>query len=200
MIRVAALIEELSQVGVTLSKNGDEIVLDGPAVVLTDDLIEELRAHKSEILATFGEWDSADWQAFFDERAGIAEFDRDVSRQEAEDHALECCIVEWLNRHREPSDPSQCAHCRRPDRSEHVVVPFGTVHHTWLHPECWAAWHKTQRVQAIAALSLMGIVRPIKLPSDVEQRDGTCPKARTDGPGHGMLGWQLGDQLLLIER
>ena len=115
MIRVAALIEELSQVGVTLSKNGDEIVLDGPAVVLTDDLIEELRAHKSEILATFGEWDTADWQAFFDERAGIVEFDGDVSRQEAEDHALECCIVEWLNRHREPSDPSQCAHCRRPD-------------------------------------------------------------------------------------
>jgi hypothetical protein len=172
MIHVAALIKELSQVGVTLSKSGDEIVLDGPAVVLTDDLIEELRAHKSDILATFGEWDSADWQAFFDERAGIAEFDGEVSRQEAEDHALECCVVEWLNRYREPSSPSQCAHCGRTDRSDHVVVPFGTVHHTWLHPECWAAWHKTRRVQAIAALSLMGIARSIKSPSNVKQIRG----------------------------
>jgi TubC N-terminal docking domain len=49
VIRVAALIKELSQVGVTLSKNGDEIVLDGPAAVLTDDLIEELRAHPREV-------------------------------------------------------------------------------------------------------------------------------------------------------
>jgi TubC N-terminal docking domain len=133
VIRVVALIKELSQVGVTLSKNGNEIMLDGPAAVLTDDLIEELRAHKSDILASFGEWDSADWQAFFDERAGIAEFDGEVLRVEAEDHALECCVVEWLNRHREPSSPSQCAHCRRSDRCDHVVVPFGTVHHTWLH-------------------------------------------------------------------
>ena len=57
MIYIAALIKELSQVGVKLSKNGDEIVLDGPASVLTDNLIEEVRAHKSDILATFGEWD-----------------------------------------------------------------------------------------------------------------------------------------------
>jgi hypothetical protein len=170
--RVAALMKELSQVGVTLSKNGDEVVLDGPAAVLTDDLIAELRAHKSDILATFGEWDSADWQALFDERAGIAEFDGEVSRLEAEDHALECCVVEWLNRHREHSSPSQCAHCRRPDRSDHVVVPFGTAHHTWLHPECWAAWHKARRVQAIAALRLMGIARSATLPSDVEQIRG----------------------------
>jgi hypothetical protein len=160
VIRVAALIKELTQVGVTLTKNGDEIVLDGPAAVLTDDLLTELRAHKSDILASLGEWDSADWQAFFDERAGIAEFDGEVSRLEAEDHALECCIVEWLNRHREPSSPSQCAHCQRHDRSDHVVVPFGYAHHTWLHPACWAAWHKERRVQAIAALRLMGIVRP----------------------------------------
>jgi hypothetical protein len=172
VIRVAALLEELSHVGVTLSKEGDEIVLDGPAAVLTDALIEELRAHKSDILSTFGEWDSADWQAFFDERAGIAEFDGQVSRLEAEDHALECCVVEWLNRHHEPSSPSQCAHCRRPDRSDHVVVPFGTERHTWLHPECWAAWHNARRVQAIAALSLLGIAASTALPRDVEQNRG----------------------------
>jgi hypothetical protein len=32
-----------------------------------------------------------DWQAFFDERAGITEFDGGLSRAEAEAQALACC-------------------------------------------------------------------------------------------------------------
>ena len=35
-----------------------------------------------------------------------------------------------------------------------MVVPFGTepATHTWLHAECWPAWHLARRAEAIAAL------------------------------------------------
>jgi hypothetical protein len=36
-------------------------------------------------------WSADDWQAFFDERAGITEFDGGLSRAEAEAQALACC-------------------------------------------------------------------------------------------------------------
>ena len=39
-----------------------------------------------------------DWQVYFDERAGIAEFDGGLPRAEAEARAFECCVVERLNR------------------------------------------------------------------------------------------------------
>jgi hypothetical protein len=157
VIRTAALLSELSQLGVTLSKRGHEIVLEGPDAVLTDALVGKLRAIKSQILRNLDAWDFADWQAFYDERAGITEFDGQALRLEAERHAHESCIVEWLNRHPAASVPGQCALCGQLDRSDHVVVPFGTDQHTWLHPECWPAWHEERQVQAIAALRAMGI-------------------------------------------
>jgi hypothetical protein len=158
--QIAALIKELSQIGVTLSKHGDEIMLDGPEAVLTDALVGKLRALKPDLLRTLEHWDSADWQAFYDERASIAEFDGQASRLVAEQDAYECCIVEWLNRHPETSIPGQCAGCGQFDGSDHVVVPFGTDHHIWLHPECWPEWHNERRLQAIAALRAMGIAAP----------------------------------------
>lgn len=41
-------------------------------------------------------WTAEDWQAFFDERAGIAEFDGGQSREQAEATAFECCVVEFI--------------------------------------------------------------------------------------------------------
>ena len=43
-------------------------------------------------------WSAEDWQTFFDERAGIAEFDGALPRPQAEERAFTCCVVEWLNR------------------------------------------------------------------------------------------------------
>jgi hypothetical protein len=154
------LLRELSQIGVTLSKHGHEIVLDGPETVLTDALVERLRAVKSEILRDLQAWNSAEWQAFYNERAGIAEFDGHASRLEAESRAYECCIVEWLNRNPETTVPGQCVQCRQADRSDHVVVPFGTENHAWLHPECWPAWQEVRRRRAASELLNMGIAQP----------------------------------------
>jgi len=47
-------------------------------------------------------WSGEDWRAFFDERAGIAEFDGGLPRLEAEARAYACCVAEWLNRKASP--------------------------------------------------------------------------------------------------
>jgi hypothetical protein len=40
---------------------------------------------------------AVDWQAFFEEVAGVAEVDGGLRRAEADAVAFECCLVEWLN-------------------------------------------------------------------------------------------------------
>ena len=100
---------------------------------------------------------------FYDERAGIAEFDGGLPRPEAEARALECCLVEWLNRHPERSDPRSCAWCNQPDRDGHAVVPFGTKSHghIWVHPECWQDWFQHRRRMATKSLGEIGL-GPVK--------------------------------------
>ena len=56
-------------------------------------------------------WSPWDWQLFFDERAGIAEFDGGLSRAEAEARAFACCLAEWLNRNPMRSPPGRCFGC-----------------------------------------------------------------------------------------
>jgi hypothetical protein len=104
-------------------------------------------------------WDAEDWQAFFDERAGIAEYDGCVSRDEAEARSFEWCVNEWLERNPEPSQPDRCAWCDQPDLGGASVVPFGTQKHghTWLHSECWEAWFSDRRERAEEALRALGI-------------------------------------------
>jgi hypothetical protein len=46
-----------------------------------------------------GGWSAEEWLVFFDERAGVAEFDGGLPRPQAEVHAFACCVAEWLNQH-----------------------------------------------------------------------------------------------------
>ena len=111
------------------------------------------------VLSVLSEWSVEDWQASFDEHAGIAEYDGGQNRQEADSTAIESCITEWLNRHPEPSDSDKCAWCKQADTAGHAIVPFSTVGlgHTWLHPECWEEWHQHRRELARQALERLGI-------------------------------------------
>src|SRR5262249_44224326 len=96
-------------VGIHLEVDGEDLVLEAasepPAVVL-----DELSQHKAEIVAVLrpGRDGAEDWQVFFDERAGIIEFDGGLSHAEAEAKAFDCCVVEWLNRNPAPSPPGRC--------------------------------------------------------------------------------------------
>jgi hypothetical protein len=149
-------------VGIHLEVDGDDLLLKASAPPPTA-ILKVLSRHKAEIVAVLRPgrdgWSAEDWQAFFDERAGIMEFDGRVSRTEAEAQALACCIVEWLNRNPTPSAPGRCAWCGYAD--SRVVLPYGTEPgtHIWLHAECWPAWQDTRRSQAREALARMGIGR-----------------------------------------
>jgi hypothetical protein len=151
--------------GVRLGVAGADLILDAdrePA----PRVLEAIQRHKVGIVALLtaakGDWTAEDWRVFYDERADIAEFDGGQTRADAEALAFERCIVEWLNRHLEHSDPDRCAWCEKPDRDTHTVVPFGTENHghTWVHPECWNDWHERRVRQATEALSEFGLRLP----------------------------------------
>ena len=86
--------------------------------------------YKTDVIALLrpaqDSWSIEDWQAFFDERAGIAEYGDGRSRQEAEALASEHCVVEWLMRHPVRSRPGFCLGCGRVEDERGVVLPFGT--------------------------------------------------------------------------
>ena len=153
--------------GIHIGLKGSDLILDAdrkPAL----RVLEAIRRHKAGIVALLtapeGDWTVEDWRVFYDERAGIAEFDGARTRADAEAVAFECCIVEWLDRHPEHSDPGRCAWCEKPDRDGHAVVLFGTESHahTWLHPECWNDWRQDRRERAQRALVAIGLDTPPK--------------------------------------
>ena len=113
-------------------------------------------------------WSAEDWQAFFDERAGIAEFDGGLPRLKAEARAFACCAVEWLNRNPVRSLAGRCPGCGGGDHAHDSLLPFGTEMsgHSWLHSRCWPAWHKVRKAEAMTALAAMGISAPGDLPDD----------------------------------
>ena len=164
--------------GVRLGVAGGDLILDAdrePA----PRVLEALRQHKAGIVALLtaaeGDWTAQDWRVFYDELAGIAEFDGGQTQADAEALAFECCIVEWLNRHPQHSDPGRCAWCGKPDRDGHTVVPFGTESHghTWLHPECWHDWSQDRREKAQQSLATMGLDAPLKCVKDANFPDDT---------------------------
>ncbi|MCA1382691.1 MULTISPECIES: hypothetical protein [unclassified Bradyrhizobium] len=144
---------------------GIRLVLDGEDLLLTaaeappDEVLSALSRHKPEIVtllrSTDDRWSEVDWLAFFDERAGIAEFDGGMERQDAEARALECCVVEWLNCNPVCSPPGRCLHCGGGEAVLDELVPFGTEPsgHVWLHSRCWVAWHGNRKAMAAAVLS-----------------------------------------------
>ncbi len=161
-MRAAEALKAARAVGIHLEVDGDDLVLEASAPPASA-ILEVLSQHKAEIVAVLRPgrdgWSAEDWRAFFDERAGIMEFDGRVSRTEAEAQALACCIVEWLNRNPTPSAPGRCAWCCRAESRDAVVLPYGTEPgtHIWLHAKCWPEWHEVRRSQAREALARMGI-------------------------------------------
>lgn len=153
-------------------ENGVHLGVAGVDLILNADrepasrVLEAIQQHKAGIVALLsgpeGDWTARDWQVFFDERAGIAEFDGGQPRAGAEAFAFEWCVVEWLNRHPEASDPTECAWCGEPEAPWSAVVPFGAETHTWLHPDCWPAWSEMRGAHAVEALSAMGIRRSLE--------------------------------------
>jgi hypothetical protein len=161
-VSAAEALQAARAAGIQLRIDGDGIVLKAsappPAPVLN-----LLSRHKADVVRMLrsdeDSWSALDSQVFFDERAGIAEFDGGLPRPQAEAHAFACCVAEWLNHHPVDSGPGRCVGCGGTDRAYDPLLPYGIEHtgHAWLHTLCWSPWYADRKAQAIAALATMGI-------------------------------------------
>ena len=111
-----------------------------------------------------------DWRAFFEERAGIAEFEGGLARPQAEVRAFAYCVAEWLHRNPVRSEPGQCLSCGAGESTRDPLLPFGAEAsgHVWLHSRCWPAWYESRRGVAVAVLRALGITAPAGSPNRVE--------------------------------
>jgi hypothetical protein len=174
----AEALEAARAAGIRVEIDGDDLVLEALAPP-PSALLDLLSRHKAGIvtllrLADEG-WLAEDWQVFFDERAGIAEFDGGLSRGQAEARAFACCAVDWLNRNPMRSPPGRCPGCGCGDQAHDPVLPYGVVESTgdaWLRSRCWPAWHAGRKAEAVAALAAMGIAHPTDLPVDFGKNGG----------------------------
>ena len=159
--------------GIRVEIDGDALLLEAlaqPSAALLDLLAQ----HKCAILAQLRQgndgWSGEDWQDFFEERAGIAEFAGGLPRDQAEAQAFSCCVAEWLHRNPTRSASGRCIHC---GVSGGMLVPYLTDSsmndpgHTWLHPDCSRTWHQSRRSKAVSALELLGICLSRKVPDDL---------------------------------
>ena len=119
--------------GVELALDGDDLVLrrlGTAARACSIALSAQGRDRGCWLRPAEDGWSAEDWQVFFDERAGIAEFDGGLPRAEAEAQAFACCVVEWLNRNPESlagqgavSDAAIVEHAHDP------LLPYGVERH-----------------------------------------------------------------------
>jgi hypothetical protein len=144
--------------GVRFAIEGDDVVLCSTSA-LPALLLARLSRHKAGIVALLrpgpGGWSADDYQVYFDERAGIGEFNGGLPRSDAEAQAFESCVIEWLNRNPVNVPRGRCLHCGGKEEKWDKLLPYGTAKTgaAWLHPRCWKPWHASRRVEAAAAVS-----------------------------------------------
>jgi hypothetical protein len=109
-------------------------------------------------------WSAEYWQAYFDERAAIAEHDGKLDRPQAEGRAYQACLAEWLDRNPVSSSPEAgCVVCGAMDRPGDGLLPGGIGvkrEQVWLHKGCVKTWRGGRMAEAAAALAVMGITSP----------------------------------------
>jgi hypothetical protein len=176
-VNAAEALKTARAAGVDLHLDGDDLMLEASAPP-PNAILELLSRHKPGIAMLLRPgrdgWTAEDWQVFFDERAGIAEFGDGLPRVEAEARAFACCVVEWLNRNFVGSPPGRSLACRGGDHARDPLLPNGIepTGEAWLHSRCSPSWHAMRKAEAVAALSAMGIVPPIEFPDDFGKNGG----------------------------
>ena len=164
--------------GIDLGIDGDDLVLNA-TVPPPPAVLDLLSRHKVAIVTLLRPakdgWSADDWRVFFDERAGIAEFDGGLPRDQAEARAFACCVAEWLNHHPVRSPQGRCLGCGGGEHAHDPLLPFGihSTGHSWLHSRCWPAWHAGRKAEAVTALATMGIAAPANFPDDFGKNGGT---------------------------
>jgi hypothetical protein len=167
----AEVLQMARAAAIRVSIDGDDLVLEASAPPASF-VLELLSGHKAGIVAllrsTDDGWSAEDWQVFFDERAGIAEFDGGLSRDQAETCAFACCAVEWLNRNPAGSPLRPRIGCGCGDHADDTLLSHGadSTGDVWRHSRCRSAHYASRKAEAVAALATMGIVPTADLPDD----------------------------------
>lgn len=172
------IIERATQDGVllTLSPSGN-ISAKGEQSVI-DRWLPAIRQSKAAIVLLLQPgadgWSAEDWQAFFDEHAGVAELDGGLPRAQAEAHAFAWCVAEWLNRNSVRSPAGRCLACGGEERLHDLLTPYGVepMGRAWLHSRCWPDWYAGRKTEAVASLAALGVAAPVKLPNDFGKNGG----------------------------
>jgi hypothetical protein len=177
-VSAAEALKAARAAGIELGLDGDDLLLEAPTAppaAVLDLLLRHKAAIVSRLRLGVNGWSVEDWQVFFDERVGIAEFGGGLSRAEAEARAFACCVAEWLNRNPVRSPPGRCLGCGIGEQAHDPLLPFGTetTGYAWLHGRCWSNWHAKRKAEAIAALAAMGMKRPAEFADDLRNNGGT---------------------------
>jgi hypothetical protein len=130
----ASLLDEVSGIDACIKVAGGRIILRAGSQPIPANLVQRIRRAKREL------------SEFIVARALYRENDAALPLKH---------IIHWLNEHPAPSRIGECAWCGKPESRDGTVLPFGTEPgtHTWLHAECWLAWHQARRRQAIIELA-----------------------------------------------
>lgn len=97
-------------------------------------------------------WGADDWRTFFDERAGIREFDGGHPRLEAEWAAIQDSIDHWLavNPPTPTSPEAGCVMCG--GLAGDLLPHLAQGGHFWVHGKCWGKYWAGRRHVAAQAL------------------------------------------------
>lgn len=148
--------------GIDIRVEDDGLALEAQAPP-SAQVLELLAHHKPAIVSMLRPgrdgWSAEDWQTYFDERAGIAEFDGGLTRSKAEATAFATCVAEWLNRNPVSSPPERCFACGEGDHPHDTLLPYGTAQTgcARMQPRYWYAWYEGRKAIAVAALKVIGI-------------------------------------------
>jgi hypothetical protein len=142
------VLADLDLIGARLEPVGDRLILRAGPKTIPAALVRRVREAKTDLLATL---------AFRKNHLDLGSYgngDRCGKSHDGRHRTLESRIVNWVNQNPTPSPPGRCTWCGASESPSAVVLPFGTEPgtHTWLHSECWPAWQKARRADAIAAL------------------------------------------------
>jgi hypothetical protein len=127
-------------------------------------------------------WSAQDWRAFYEERAGILEYDGQLPRVEAERVAYSTTLAMWMDVNRPPSaDMNDCAWCHRGiPQAVLIACLAGPDGHYAVHDSCLPKLLESLRERGIGALTAFGI-EPSAEPAPGEQyptpkrpRVGSC--------------------------
>jgi hypothetical protein len=183
-MNVQPIIDELKQSGIVLEVlEGSRLHYRAPKGALTPALKETIRLCKPWIMLQLhakqertnpqlvsrrvnthchtAAWDATDWQEYFDERAGIYEYDGKLSRPDAERQAFDACISHWMNKnppaHTDINTCPQCNGAINVQLNNSTAILIGNGGHIWLHDKCWAGCLERRKAEAISVLRKMSI-------------------------------------------